>query len=111
MQACTEKLGLDVDAGAVPAVPALYGCRSFMDAALARDAVIYFNAGRHEQLVSMTMADYRALAAPRVLPFAQQLDLHIRCGLHPITHSAAVDAARGLLETRHDRAASAAHAV
>eukprot|EP00892_Ulva_mutabilis_P011895 jgi/Ulvmu1/9078/UM005_0173.1 len=77
-RACTEKLGLDVDTGAVPAVPALYGWRAFMDAALARDDHIYFNAGRHQQLVRMTMADYRALAAPRVLPFAQQLDLHIR---------------------------------
>lgn len=78
MQARTESLGLQVDAGAVPAVPALYDCRCFLDDALARDAVIYFNAGRHEELVSMTMPDYRALAKPRVLCFAQQLDIHIR---------------------------------
>lgn len=78
VQEQTEAKGFEVDEGAVPAVPQLYGCRCFMDAALARDEVLYFSAGRHAQLVSMAARDYRTLAAPHVLPFAKELDLHIR---------------------------------
>lgn len=81
MQEQTEAKGFEVDEGAVPAVPQLYGCRCFMDAALARDEVLYFSAGRHAQLVSMAARDYRTLAAPHVLPFAKELDLHIRYAL------------------------------
>ena len=71
-------MGLTVEAGAVPALPQLYKCRCFMDAALARDDLVYFNAGEHERLVAMTMHDYKSLVAPVVLSFAHEINSNIR---------------------------------
>lgn len=90
MQVWTKKLGLTVEAGAVPALPQLYKCRCFMDSALSQDELVYFNAGEYERLVAMSMHDYKSLVAPIILSFAHEINSNIRCAcctLPPALHT------------------------
>ena len=50
--------------GAMPPFGNLYGVPVLVDAALARDLVILFNAGSHRRAVTMTYADYARLVRP-----------------------------------------------
>ncbi|MBA7636759.1 hypothetical protein ES703_44387 [subsurface metagenome] len=43
-----------------------------MDKALEKDDHIMFQGGTHEKAISMSMADYRKLASPKVLEFSYQ---------------------------------------
>lgn len=86
LQEWAHNMGLTVEAGAVPALPQLYKCRCFMDAALAQDELVYFNAGEHERLVAMTMHDYKSLVAPVVLSFAHEINSNIRCATPQTDH-------------------------
>jgi hypothetical protein len=83
MQEKVRELGLPLQAGAVPALPQLFKCRGFMDAALAQDEVVYINAGEHQRLLEMTMRDYKDLVGPVVLSFANEIDFNIRCAAVP----------------------------
>lgn len=74
-----RSLGLPLEAGAVPALPQLFKCRCFMDAALAQDEVVYINAGEHQRLLSMLMREYKDLVGAVVLSFAHEIDSNIRC--------------------------------
>lgn len=53
-----------------------------MDAALAQDELVYFNAGEYERLVAMSMHDYKSLVAPIILSFAHEINSNIRCASH-----------------------------
>lgn len=55
----------DCEVGAMPPFGHLYGVPVVVDVALAQDPVIFFNAGSHEDVVTMTYEDFERLARPR----------------------------------------------
>ncbi len=57
--------------GAMPPFGNLYRVPVLVDAALARDPVILFNAGSYRRTVTMTYADYAKLVRPAVGAFAK----------------------------------------
>ncbi len=60
----------DCEIGAMPPFGNLYGVPVYVDAALARDAFIVFNAGTHRETMTIAYADFERLAHPRVADFA-----------------------------------------
>ena len=62
----------DCEIGAEPPFGNLYAVPVLVDAALARDRVIFFNAGSHRRTVTMTYADYARLVRPAVGAFAKE---------------------------------------
>lgn len=60
----------DCELGAEPPFGNLYGLPVYLSEAMAGDARITFNAGSHESVVRMSMADFRRLAGPQVLDFS-----------------------------------------
>lgn len=58
--------------GAMPPFGSLYDMQTFMDATLAEDEEIAFNAGTHTELIRMSFADYARLEEPVELQFALQ---------------------------------------
>ena len=62
----------DCEIGAMPPFGNLYGVPVLVDTALARDPVIFFNAGSHRRTVTMTYADYARLVRPAVGAFAKE---------------------------------------
>jgi Ala-tRNA(Pro) deacylase len=62
----------DCEVGAMPPFGNLYGVPVLVDAALAYDPVIFFNAGSHRRTVTMTYADYARLVRLAVGAFAKK---------------------------------------
>jgi Ala-tRNA(Pro) deacylase len=62
----------DCEVGAMPPFGNLYGVPVLVDAALARDPVILFNAGSHRRTMTMTYADYARLVMPATGAFAKE---------------------------------------
>jgi Ala-tRNA(Pro) deacylase len=62
----------DCEVGAMPPFGNLYGVPVLVDDALARDPVILFNAGSHEEMITMTYADFAGLVRPRTGIFARE---------------------------------------
>jgi len=60
----------ECEVGAMPPFGNLFNCRTFVDAQLAEDREISFNAGSHHELVRLTYADYKTLVQPVVGTFA-----------------------------------------
>jgi Ala-tRNA(Pro) deacylase len=58
------------EVGAMPPFGSLYDMRTFMDASLAEDEEIAFNAGSHTELIRMSYGDYLRLEQPVELNFA-----------------------------------------
>ncbi|HWP85163.1 MAG TPA: YbaK/EbsC family protein [Terriglobia bacterium] len=56
----------DCDVGAMPPFGNLYGIPVYVDAALAEDEEIVFNAGTHQDSIRMKYADFARLAKPTV---------------------------------------------
>jgi Ala-tRNA(Pro) deacylase len=54
--------------GAMPPFGHLFGLKTLIDPALAKDEHIYFNAGNHAQTVRLKYKDFLALAKPEVMP-------------------------------------------
>jgi Ala-tRNA(Pro) deacylase len=61
----------DCEVGAMPPFGSLYKQSVFVDAALARDEEIVFNAGTHTDAICMRYAEFAALARPTVGCFAE----------------------------------------
>ena len=61
------------ETGAEPPFGNLFNLETVVDASLARDEEIVFNAGSHWQTVRMRYDDYARLVRPRVAPFARHL--------------------------------------
>lgn len=61
----------DCETGAMPPFGNLYGMAVYVDAMLAQDKEIAFNAGSHRELVRMAYADFERLVKPQVLEFAR----------------------------------------
>ena len=64
------KLFTDCELGAEPPFGHLYGLTTIMDQTLQADEYIVFQAGTHDKAVKIAMADYRALAEPKVMNFS-----------------------------------------
>jgi Ala-tRNA(Pro) deacylase len=62
----------DCELGAMPPFGNLYGMPVYLDACLARQEHIIFQAGNHHEVVRMTFAEYERLAGP----FAKVACLH-----------------------------------
>jgi Ala-tRNA(Pro) deacylase len=61
------------EVGAMPPFGNLYGVPVLVDVALARDPVIFFNAGSHRRTITMTYADFARLVRPAAGAFAKEL--------------------------------------
>ena len=60
----------DCELGAEPPFGNLYNLPTIMEKALEPDEKILFQAGTHEKAIRMSMADYKKLAAPKILSFS-----------------------------------------
>jgi Ala-tRNA(Pro) deacylase len=67
-----EVLFPDCQTGAMPPFGNLYGLEVWVDAGLARDEEIVFNAGSHTELVRLAYADFERLVQPQVAPLAER---------------------------------------
>jgi Ala-tRNA(Pro) deacylase len=63
----------DCELGAIPPIGRLYGMTTLMDESLTRDDHVTFQAGTHNDAVTMTLADYRRLAQPELAHFARHV--------------------------------------
>ena len=62
----------DCEVGAMPPFGNLYGVPVYVEASLAKDDEIVFNAGTHQETVRIKYADFERLARPRVFEFTLQ---------------------------------------
>jgi len=60
----------DCDVGAMPPFGNLYGVPVYVDAALAQDEEIAFNAGTHQDSIHLKYADFARLASPTIASLA-----------------------------------------
>jgi Ala-tRNA(Pro) deacylase len=63
----------DCELGAEPPIGRLYGMTTLMDGSLIHDDRVTFQAGTHEDSVTMTLADYRRVAQPELAYFGRHL--------------------------------------
>ncbi len=63
----------DCEPGAMPPFGILEGLKTYLDESLTHDRQIVFNAGSHVEAIQMPFEDYRRVAAPVVLWFAESL--------------------------------------
>ena len=67
-----RRLFPDCEVGAMPPFGWLYGMPMYIDSEFRRNAVIWFQAGNHREVVQMRFADYERYAGP----FAGEFTLH-----------------------------------
>lgn len=63
----------DCEVGAEPPVGRLYGLLTLMDESLTADDHVTFQAGTHNDSVTMTLAEYRRIAQPEIAHFARHV--------------------------------------
>ena len=63
----------DCEIGAEPPIGRLYGMQTLMDESLISDDRVMFQAGTHNNAVTMSLADYRRVAQPEVAHFGRHL--------------------------------------
>jgi Ala-tRNA(Pro) deacylase len=61
----------DCEVGAMPPFTNLYGVPVVVDRSLTEDPTIVFNAGTHRETMTVSFADFQALAQPVVAEFTQ----------------------------------------
>jgi Ala-tRNA(Pro) deacylase len=61
----------DSEVGAMPPFGNLYGMAVYVDANLAEEDVIAFNAGTHRDVIYMRFADFRRLVRPTITFFSE----------------------------------------
>ncbi|HXX38475.1 MAG TPA: YbaK/EbsC family protein [bacterium] len=66
-----EHIFPDCEVGAMPPFGQLYGVPVLVDSALTRDPVILFNAGTHQDVITMSYVDFERLVKPRIGRFAR----------------------------------------
>ena len=66
----------DSELGAMPPFGGLYGLPVYLDSNLAAAPAICFNAGTHREVIHMTTAEFRRVAAPLVVPLVRELAAH-----------------------------------
>ena len=60
----------ECEAGAMPPFGNLYGMAVYVEAGLAKDEEIAFNAGSHTELIRLALSDFMRLVNPRVAIFS-----------------------------------------
>lgn len=63
----------DCEIGAEPPIGRMYGLPTLMDESLIADDHVTFQAGTHQDAVTMTLADFRRVAQPEVAHFGRHL--------------------------------------
>ncbi len=63
----------DCELGAAPPIGRLYGMTTVMDESVIKDDRVTFQAGTHNEAVTMSLADYRRVAMPEVAYFGRHL--------------------------------------
>ena len=63
----------DCDLGAEPPIGRLYGMTTLMDESLIADDRVTFQAGTHEDSVTMSLAEYRRVAQPEIAHFGRPM--------------------------------------
>lgn len=71
-----SRLFPDCELGAMPPIGALYHLPVYLDAALADERHIAFNAGTHRDLIHLTTAEYRRLVRPVIVPLTRAEAAH-----------------------------------
>ncbi len=66
-----SKLFPDCELGAMPPVGSIYDMPVYLDASLAAEPEIVFNAGTHREAIHMQTADYRRLVSPTVVSLSR----------------------------------------
>jgi len=61
----------DCEIGAMPPFGVFYGLPVYVDALLGQEAVIYFRAGSHREVIEMRYQDFNRLVRPKVGHFVQ----------------------------------------
>lgn len=60
----------DCDVGAMPPFGNLYKMDVYVDASLAKEKEIVFNAGSHKELIRLAYKDFKRLVKPKVIKFS-----------------------------------------
>ena len=63
----------DCEVGAEPPIGRLYGLTTLMDESLTADDQVTFQAGTHQEAVTMSLAEYRRVAQPEMAYFGRHL--------------------------------------
>jgi Ala-tRNA(Pro) deacylase len=58
-------------AGAMPPFGSIFGLPTYCDTSLSQNQEIEFNAGSHDETIRMSFDDYKRVADPRIMQFAQ----------------------------------------
>lgn len=66
-----EKIFPDCELGAMPPIGRLYGLPVYLDAGIADERLIAFNAGTHRDLIHMLTSEYRRLVRPVIVPLTR----------------------------------------
>jgi len=66
------KLFPDCEVGAMPPLGTPYGLPVYLDSTLAAQDTIAFNAGTHEAVIHMRMAEFRRLASPQIVSLVRE---------------------------------------
>ncbi|MGD1278316.1 MAG: YbaK/EbsC family protein [Tepidisphaeraceae bacterium] len=65
-----QELFPDCELGAEPPIGCIYGMPTYVDEALMQDVHVTFQAGTHEDAVTMPLADYRRVAEAQIAQFS-----------------------------------------
>jgi Ala-tRNA(Pro) deacylase len=63
----------DCELGAEPPIGKIWGLPTLMDESLTAGDMVMFQAGTHDQAVTMTLAEYRRVAQPEMAHFARPM--------------------------------------
>ncbi|HJT86651.1 MAG TPA: YbaK/EbsC family protein [Bryobacteraceae bacterium] len=66
------KLFPDCELGAMPPLGNAYGCPVYLDASLAHEDAIAFNAGTHNEVIHMRTADFQEAISPTIVSLARE---------------------------------------
>ncbi len=61
----------DCELGAEPPIGRIYGLTTFVDASVFSDERVMFQAGNHENAITMRMSDYRRVVQPKIAQFGK----------------------------------------
>jgi Ala-tRNA(Pro) deacylase len=67
-----EQLFSDCELGAMPPIGPIYGLPVYLDASLAGQDMIAFNAGTHRDVIHMRTAEFRRLVSPEIVSLARE---------------------------------------
>jgi Ala-tRNA(Pro) deacylase len=63
----------DIELGAEPPIGPLFGLPTIMDDSLSSDETVTFQAGTHQESVTMPLSEYRRIARPQVARFGRHI--------------------------------------